>query len=293
MDRKESVSSTMDCDVSNENPGSIDHCNALNTSPIGVFDSGVGGLTVAKEIIKRMPNESIVYFGDTARVPYGGKSKVTITKYARQIVHFLMTKQVKAVVVACNTASALALDALQAEFEIPIIGVVKAGAKTAVDASRSGKIAVMGTRATIASGIYPKYIQSLKENVKVIQKACPLLVPLVEEGFVEDAVTEEIIRRYLSEVQESDIDTLVLGCTHYPLLFGAISHVMGDGVRLVNPAVETSKELEMLLGEMNLLNTVQDAKYEFYVSDQEKHFMEFANSILPDLNIEAVKVDLA
>ncbi len=266
--------------------------NISRNCPIGVFDSGVGGLTVAKEIIRLMPGESIVYFGDTARVPYGGKSRETITKYSGQIVRFLLKKQVKAVVVACNTASALALDALNREFDIPIIGVIKAGARAAVRATANKKIAVIGTYGTISSEIYPKYIHDLNPNIQVTQKACPLLVPLVEEGMTQDCVTEEIIGRYLSQMRESEIDTLVLGCTHYPLLAEPISRVMGRKVCLVNPAVETSKELRELLEELSLCSDAKEVRHEFYVSDRAKNFMNFAGRILPDVKMDVMEADV-
>ena len=197
-------------------------------APIGVFDSGVGGLTVMKEIMHQIPSEKVVYFGDTARVPYGNKSKETVTKFSRQIVHFLQTRNVKAIVVACNTASAYALDELEKEVEVPIIGVVKPGAKVAVEATRNGKIGVIATEGTISSAIYERYIKELNKNVNVIGKACPLFVPLAEEGLWRDPVTDEIARRYLTELIDIDIDTLVLGCTHYPLIRETVGKIMGE-----------------------------------------------------------------
>lgn len=223
-----------------------------HNSPIGVFDSGVGGLTVAREIMRQLPNERIVYFGDTARVPYGSKSKETVTKYSRQIVNFLLTQQVKAIVVACNTASAYALDELEQEVDIPIIGVVRPGAKAAIEATKNGKIGVIATEATINSGIYNRYIEKNDRSVKVVGKACPLFVPLVEEGLWEDPVTDEIARRYLTELIDSDIDTLILGCTHYPMIRSTVGRIMGKQVTLVNPAYETARELKELLLEKGL-----------------------------------------
>lgn len=253
-------------------------------APIGVFDSGVGGLTVAKEIMHQIPNERIVYFGDTARVPYGNKSKETVTKFSRQIVHFLQTQRVKAIVVACNTASAYALDELEKEVEIPIIGVVKPGAKVALEATRNGKIGVIATEGTIASAIYSRYIKEINQDANVIEKACPLFVPLVEEGLWRDPVTDEIAKRYLTELIDIDIDTLVLGCTHYPLIRETVGKIMGEGVTLVNPAYETAKELKALLIEEDMLRTEEprlgDNKYQFYVSDSSEKFKRFANSII-------------
>lgn len=252
--------------------------------PIGVFDSGVGGLTVVREIMRQIPNERIVYFGDTARVPYGSKSKETVTRYSRQIVRFLQTMHVKAIVVACNTASAYALDELEKEIDIPIIGVVKPGAKVAADATRNGRIGVIATAATIGSGVYTTYIRQIKSDVDVIGKACPLFVPLVEEGLWQDPVTDEIAMRYLSELIDIDIDTLILGCTHYPLIRSTVGKIMGDHVTLVNPAYETARELKELLMEKGLFNPVPPSlgtnKYQFFVSDGAQQFIHFANSII-------------
>lgn len=255
-------------------------------APIGVFDSGVGGLTVVREIMRQIPNEKIVYFGDTARVPYGSKSKDTITRFSRQIVRFLQTQDVKAIVVACNTASAYALDELEKEVDIPIIGVVKPGAKVAAGATKNGKIGVIATEGTISSGIYSSYIKEIKKDAKVIGKACPLFVPLVEEGLWEDPVTDEIARRYLTEFsqQDKDIDTLILGCTHYPLIRSTLGRIAGDKVTLVNPAYETARELKELLIEKDLLNDKElglgDNRYQFFVSDKADKFQNFANSII-------------
>ena len=252
--------------------------------PIGVFDSGVGGLTVAREIISQMPMESMVYFGDTARVPYGAKSKNTIIRYSKQIVKFLMTKNVKAIVIACNTASAFALDTLKSEIDIPVIGVIHAGAKMAADTTKVGRVGVVGTSGTISSGIYEKTIHEINNELEVIQKACPLLVHLVEEGLLNDNVTDEIISRYVSDLKSRHIDSLVLGCTHYPLLYKAFSRIMGDEVTLVNPAYETAKELKELLQHENLCALPGSKTYHnFYVSDMAKRFSDFASSIMPGI----------
>ena len=202
-------------------------------APIGVFDSGVGGLTVAREIMRQMPQERIVYFGDTARVPYGSKSQETVLRYSRQIIRFLKTQGVKAIVIACNTASACALETVKQELDIPIIGVIYAGARTAAEATHNGKIGVIGTEATIRSGIYTREMQKLRPDIEVIGKPCPLFVPLVEEGLFHDSVTDEIASRYLSSLKEKYIDTLVMGCTHYPLLMNKILKYTPPGVRLV------------------------------------------------------------
>ncbi|MCM1062877.1 MAG: glutamate racemase [Eubacterium sp.] len=253
-------------------------------APIGVFDSGVGGLTVAREIMRQIPNEKIIYFGDTARVPYGSKSKDTVTRFSEQIVRFLRTFQVKTIVVACNTASAYALDVLEQDTDIPIIGVLKPGAKAAMEATKNGRIGVIATEATIGSGMYDQYIKELNQKVKIYGKACPLFVPLIEEGLWEDPVTDEIARRYLTELIDIDIDTLILGCTHYPLIRSTLGRIAGGQVTLVNPAYETAMELKEMLGQMNLLNEEEPGlgsnRYQFYVSDKAEKFVRFANSII-------------
>lgn len=254
-------------------------------APVGVFDSGVGGLTVAREIMRQLPNEKIVYFGDTARVPYGSKSKNTIIKYSKQIIRFLKTKGVKAIVVACNTASAMALEEIQPEMDIPILGVIKPGAKTAVEKTKNKRIGIIGTEATIRSNIYKDIICEKDGSVTVVGKPCPLFVPLVEEGWIKDPVTREVAKRYLDYFRQEDIDTLVLGCTHYPLLRNTIGEVMGESVTLVNPAYETAVSLRALLQEKNLAagneHRYEGNMYDFYVSDTADKFKHFANSILP------------
>lgn len=260
---------------------SIDNKNA---APVGVFDSGVGGLTVAREIMRQLPNENLVYFGDTARVPYGSKSRDNIIRYSRQIIHFLKTKGVKAIVIACNTASALALDVVREESDIPIIGVVEPGARAALQITQTKKIGVIGTEATVQSAMYGKIIKGLDPTVSVIGKACPLFVPLVEEGFAKHKVTEEIIDYYLASMKESDIDSLILGCTHYPLLRSRIRSYLGDKIQLVNPAYETAMDLKYILKESGMENAGKEgehATYSFYVSDAADKFKQFANSILP------------
>lgn len=253
-------------------------------APIGVFDSGVGGLTVVREIMRQIPNEKIIYFGDTARVPYGSKSQDTVTRFSEQIVRFLRTFDVKTIVVACNTASAYALDALEKELDIPIIGVVKPGAKVAAEVTKNGKIGVIATEATIGSQIYTQYIQELNRDVTIYGKACPLFVPLVEEGLLQDPVTDEIARRYLTELIDIDIDTLILGCTHYPLIRSTLGRIVGDKVTLVNPAYETALELKDLLMKYDMLNEetpgLGSNRYQFYVSDKADKFVRFANSII-------------
>lgn len=253
-------------------------------APIGVFDSGVGGLTVAREISRQLPYENIVYFGDTARVPYGSKSQNTIIRFSEQIIRFLRTKQVKAIVIACNTASALALDAVKDEFDLPIIGVVIPGARAAVEATTNGKVGVVGTEATVQSGMYTKVIQGMNPKIEVIEKACPLFVPLVEEGFKEHIVTKQIIEYYLESMRNTDIDAMILGCTHYPLLRSKIREYMGDRIQIVNPAYETAMDLKRLLEEKGMANdetTEHHSEYSFYVSDAAEKFRKFANTVMP------------
>jgi glutamate racemase len=253
-------------------------------APVGVFDSGVGGLTVAREIMRNLPSEKIVYFGDTARVPYGSKSKDTIIRFSRQIIHFLQEQEVKAIVIACNTASAFALDAVKGDVDIPVIGVIEAGARIAAQETRNKRVGVIGTEGTIGSRIHASFLQELDPEISVIGKACPLFVPLAEEGWYHDSVTREVAERYLKELKEEDVDTLILGCTHYPLLRSVIREVMGDGVRLVNPAYETAIELGKVLKENGLLSTgigQEEFPYRFYVSDLADKFKSIANSILP------------
>ena len=254
------------------------------SAPVGVFDSGVGGLTVAREIMRHLPNENIVYFGDTARVPYGSKSKDNIIRYSRQIINFLKSENVKAIVIACNTASALALDVVRGEIDIPIIGVVEPGARAALEVTRTKKIGVIGTEATIRSAMYEKIIRGLDPEAMVIGKACPLFVPLVEEGFAKHRVTQEIIDYYLASLLEMGIDSLILGCTHYPLLRSRIREYVGNRITLVNPAYETAIDLKKLLESCDMENTgekQEHASYSFYVSDAADKFKQFANSILP------------
>ena len=254
------------------------------TAPVGVFDSGVGGLTVAREISRQLPEENIVYFGDTARVPYGSKSQNTIIRFSEQIIRFLKTKQVKAIVIACNTASALALDAVRDEFDIPIMGVVIPGARAAVETTKNRKVGVVGTDATVQSGMYTKVIHEMAPDITVIEKACPLFVPLVEEGFKEHVVTREIIEYYLESMRNTDIDAMILGCTHYPLIRSKIRDYMGDRIQIVNPAYETAMDLKKMLEERGMANdgsTEQHSRYSFFVSDAAEKFRKFANTVMP------------
>ncbi len=262
----------------------------MREASIGVFDSGVGGLTVVRELMRQLPNENIVYFGDTARVPYGNKSKETIIRYSRQIIRFLKTQNVKAIVIACNTASALALDVVSEESDIPIIGVVIPGARAAAEATKAKRVGVVATEATINSAIYTEVIQGMDSQVTVIGKACPLFVPVVEEGFAKHKIAEDVIDYYLNDMKSSNIDAMILGCTHYPLLRSRIGEYMGDGINLVNPAYETAMDLKSLLERLDLNKgeTIEEAEYSFYVSDAADKFKQFANSILK-YDVESTK----
>ena len=256
---------------------------------IGVFDSGIGGLTVLKEIRKVLPNEKIFYFGDTARVPYGEKTKELITRYSKEIVEFLLDKEVSAIVVACNTATALALEELKKTFKIPIVGVIKAGAKTAINTTKSGNIGVIGTKATVNSKRYEEEIKKLSENVKVVAKACPLFVPAVEEGILDGKLVDQIIKTYLDDF-EKEIDTLILGCTHYPLLKSAIGKIYTN-LNIVDPARETALDLKEILEEKNLLknDATKNREVKYYVTDGKDKFKEIGIMFL-DENIEKVEL---
>ena len=249
-------------------------------APIGVFDSGVGGLTVVREIMRNLPDERIVYFGDTARVPYGSKSKNTVIRYSRQIVHFLETQQVKAIVIACNTASALALDTIEKEIDLPIIGVVKPGAQMAVETTQNKRVGVIATESTIQSGLYQQLITEADPAITVYGKPCPLFVPLVEEGWTKDPITEEVARRYLAEILDKDIDTLIMGCTHYPLLTEIIADIMGPGVTLIDSGAAAARVLRQTLSDRGALAQRDHGTLTLYASDRPEDFGALAGQFL-------------
>jgi glutamate racemase len=257
---------------------------------IGIFDSGIGGLTVTKEIIKLMPNENIVYFGDTARVPYGNKSSDTIKKFSLEITNFLLSKNIKILVIACNTASSYALAYLQTIINIPIIGVIEPGAETAFKITKNKKIGVIGTKGTIASMSYQNVLKSINPELEIINQACPLFVPLVEEGWIEKEVAYLVATEYLAVFKDSGIDTLILGCTHYPILKKVIAKVLGEKIQIVDSAIETAIKVQQTLKEKNLLenNNSEIGKYVFYVSDDAEKFKEFGLNIL-ERNIDSVE----
>ncbi|MCC6543219.1 MAG: glutamate racemase, partial [Nitrospirae bacterium] len=231
-----------------------------NKGPIGVFDSGIGGLTVLKEIITTLPYEDTLYLGDTARLPYGTKSEETVVKYSIENTRFLLKYNIKLLVVACNTASAVSLSELRKQFSIPIIGVIEAGARAAYRATKSGKVGIIGTETTVSSSAYTKAIREINADIETFGQSCPLFVPLVEEGWIDDAITLSVTERYLGVLKGKGIDTLVLGCTHYPLLKGIIQKVMGDSVRLIDSAEETANEVKEVLNRLwgTELNSVPD-----------------------------------
>lgn len=240
---------------------------------IGVFDSGVGGLTVFRRIAEALPGEHLCYLGDTARVPYGTKSADTVIRYARSCAAHLQVRGVKMIVVACNTASAYALDVLSAELPVPVIGVVAPGARAAVSRTRTGRVGVIGTPGTVASGAYVRAIAALNPAIRVYSQACPLFVPLVEDGWTTGSVPEAVAARYLDKLAAKGVDTLVLGCTHYPLLRGVIANVMGPGVRLVDSAKETAKAVVETLRDRRMLRTdTRPGRREFYASDAPETF---------------------
>ena len=249
--------------------------------PIGVFDSGIGGLTVVKALVEELPSESIVYFGDTARVPYGTKSKSTIVKFSLENVEFLLRFGVKCIVIACNTSSSWALPTLRKYFKVPVIGVIRPGALAAVRATRNQRVGVIGTTATIHSGAYETAIQRIDPRIKVFSQSCPLFVPLVEEGWLNGSVCLEVAEKYLQPLRRQRIDTLILGCTHYPLLSATIRKVLGPEVVLVDSAQQTVTEVRgVLLGTDTLSNGSPKPRYRFFVTDEPSQFNRIGHRFL-------------
>ncbi len=261
--------------------------------PIGVFDSGVGGLTVVKRLIASLPNESIVYFGDTARVPYGSKSNETVIEYSIQNTKFLLHKNVKAVVVACNTASSIAIEVLKKEFDVPIIGMIEPGAISAIRNTMNNKIGVIGTRATINNRAYSNQLLKLNTQLNVFEKACPLFVPLAEEGWIEHRATHEIAEEYLNELRQKEIDTLILGCTHYPILSKVIQEVIGKNVKLIDSGVAASEIVRQEIERIGLsTNSSAKGNISLYVSDISTNFKSIAELFLGQSVNEIIKVDI-
>ena len=248
---------------------------------IGIFDSGIGGLTVLKAIEEALPHENLIYLGDTARVPYGNKSRETITRYSVENTQFLIQSGVKAVVVACNTASALGLPELRKLFDLPVIGVIEPGARAALATTKSREVGVIGTESTVSSSSYSKAIQSIDAKVRVWGIACPLFVPLAEEGWIHNEITESVAHKYLAPFLKTPIDTLILGCTHYPLLKGMIGKVMGEKVSLVDSAQETARCVKELLQEKNLQRKDTARRNEtLFVTDSPARFKEVGRNFL-------------
>lgn len=258
---------------------------------IGVFDSGVGGLTVVKEIIHQLPDENIVYFGDTARVPYGIKSKETVTRYSIENILFLLKNDVKLICVACNTVSSMALPSIKNYFKVPIVGVISPGAREAVYATKNKKIGVIGTHATIKSRAYENEIRGLDPSIDITMQACPLFVPLVEEGWVNEKVALDVAKIYLKPFKEACVDTLILGCTHYPVLKAVIKKVMGDGVVLIDSAKQVAIEVKRILASEGLLECNRKPQHSFYVSDEPAWFSGLAKTFLGYTIKEVQKVN--
>lgn len=261
--------------------------------PIGVFDSGIGGLTVVKRLYSTLQKESIVYFGDTARVPYGSKSNETVIDYSIQNTNFLLSKNVKAVVVACNTASSIAIQELKKRFNVPIIGMIEPGASMAVGETKNGKIGVIGTRATVANKAYSNAIKKLDPKIETFEKACPLFVPIAEEGWTNHRATYEIAEEYLKELRDHKIDTLVLGCTHYPILADVIQEVIGKNVKLIDSGIASSDIVREEIARIGLeTNSAVPGHHSFYVSDIPTTFKQVAELFLGQPINDVIKVDL-
>lgn len=271
-----------------------DELSEKGSNPIGVFDSGIGGLTVVAEIMRLLPHEEIVYFGDTARLPYGPKSPATVTQFAVQDTEFLLRQSVKAIVVACNTASSVAMGELLGRYELPIIGVIEPGAIAAVSSTLIGRIGVIGTEGTIASHAYRREILKLDRDVEVFERSCPLFVPLAEEGWTDREVTLVVAHEYLAPLRDAGADVVVLGCTHYPILKGTIGKVLGPTVRLIDSAEETAREVAERLSTLGLGRPPgTPPEHRFFVSDVPHRFKEqaerFLGSPLPNVNVVSVE----
>jgi len=260
-------------------------------SAIGVFDSGIGGLTVLQRIIDALPRENTVYLGDTARAPYGTKSVETVLRYSFENSQFLVEKGVKIVVVACNTSTAIALRPLRESLSVPVIGVIEPGVRKAVRSSKNKKVGVIGTEATIQSGAYTQALKAVDGSIEVYSRACPLFVPLVEEGWTDNAVVEMTVKAYLGSFKSSGIDTLILGCTHYPLLKKAIRKFIGSAVRLVDSAEETAKEVAAALKQSALAKKNGKATHSFFVTDAPDRFIKVGRRFLGEKVESAVRIE--
>ena len=267
-----------------------------DSAPIGIFDSGVGGLTVFRAIERRLPNESLIYLGDTARIPYGVRSAATIERYSLECATFIQSKGVKAIVIACNTASALAASYLRDKCSVPVLGVIRPGSRRAVEQTRTGHIGVIATEATVASGAYEKAMLAIRSGIEVTSRACPLFVPLAEEGWLNHPVTYQVAEEYLAELRSSRVDTLVLGCTHYPILRPVIERTLGDQVKYVDSGEAVAERLaEMLADDRLACEPGQPRAEEFYVTDSPERFRRVAERFLGRLleSVETVKLGTA
>ena len=260
-------------------------------SAIGIFDSGIGGLTVLHEIIESLPKENTVYLGDTARAPYGTKSVETVLRYSFENSQFLVDKGVKIVVVACNTSTAIALDRLHEKLAVPVIGVIEPGVRRAIKSTKNKRVGVIGTEATIQSGAYTRALKAADAKIEVYSRACPLFVPLVEEGWTDNAVVEMTVKAYLGSFKQSGIDTLILGCTHYPLLKKAIRKFMGAGVRLVDSAEETANDVELALKRGLLGRKTGKGSHSFFVTDAPDRFIKVGRRFLGEKVESAVRIE--
>jgi len=258
---------------------------------IGIFDSGVGGLTVLHRLLETVPQEHLLYLGDTARHPYGTKSAAVVTRYSIENTQFLVDKGVKMVVVACNSASAVALDTLRERFDVPVIGVIEPGARAAIAATRKRRVCVIGTEATIASGSYTRALRALDAEIEIYTRACPLFVPLAEEGWVENDVAREAAALYLASLRQSGIDALVLGCTHYPLLARTIGSYLGPEVQLIDSATETARDVVATLGERGLARTSGRGSASFFVTDVPDRFTKIGGRFLGSAVDSAVRIE--
>lgn len=266
----------------------------MNNRCIGVFDSGLGGLTAVRQIMKSLPDESIIYFGDTGRVPYGTRSRETIIKYTKNDIRFLQSFDVKMIVIACGTASSAALPDIKSEFTTPIIGVIDAAVNEAIRVTKNKKIGIIGTAGTIQSGSYERSIKENDPQIQTFSKACPLFVPLVENGHLDTQVTKLIVEEYLTDIKNSGVDTLILGCTHYPLLKKVIGEYMGDSVSLVDPGAEAAKYLNSILSDdMRHSKTKDEEQYRYFVSDNPSGFEDIASTFLETkINRQVTKIDI-
>ncbi len=260
---------------------------------IGIFDSGIGGLTVVAEVARQLPNEEIVYFGDTARLPYGPKSTETVIQFAIQDSEFLLRQDVKMIVIACNTASAAALGELRDRYDVPIVGVIEPGALAAVSSTLNGKVGVIGTEGTIASHAYRESIRRLDREIEIVEQSCPLFVPLAEEGWTDREVTLVVAHEYLAPLRDAGVDVVVLGCTHYPILKQTVQKVLGPAVKLIDSAEETARDVAQILAEFDIVNDGgEKPAHRFFVSDVPHRFREqaerFLGAELPDVNVVTI-----